>query len=153
MPVIGSGISGAVAHCHGSINWVSGAATECDIADQYEDVVGTFSGNNDVHFSTAADGLVTFSGADNSDIQFTGVANLQSDKICNADLTLEINDSPSVYTTHFEFTAPNKIKNIAIVGMMVLNNGDTLRAIIRSDTILTDFTFTSLNGVFWGTGE
>jgi hypothetical protein len=150
MPLVGGGPVPRGPTNRGSARLVAQADTTCTNAGEYYPINGSFTGNGDVYFSTDPDGMVHFSGPNNSFIVFVGVADLVANKACNMLLTLKYNDIFTGYPTPHEFIPQDKIANIAGMDFFVLQNGDTLQAVVQSDVPDTIFTVQALVGLLFG---
>lgn len=134
----------------GSAKLIAESDTFCENADQYYPINGVFEAKTYVKFSTDVNGLVTFDGLDNSFIIFSSVVDLVANKACNMLLTLKYNDIETGYPTPHEFIPQDKLANITGMDYFVLNQGDTLQAVIRSDQPSTTFTISALFGLLFG---
>lgn len=120
--------------------------TECTDADTYYKIDGTWTdGNNcNLGFSYDGTGKITYTGEE-AYFLLNGVSDVSADKVCTITYGMYLNGSlvTGAETPH---TFPNatSTSTIAISNIIKLNKGDYIEVYVKSDTINTTVTSSTL---------
>lgn len=120
--------------------------------DQYYKINGTWSDGNSLGFSVSPTGVLTYFGCNKCCFLFSGVSDVQADKVCQITYSLYINGVlVSGAETPASFEHANSIKSISITDIIDLYKGDEIEVYAKSDTATTKITPSTLVITFLGT--
>lgn len=136
-------------HGHGQLRLQSQAVTSLINPNEYKKVSGTFI-DGQRHGFEVVNNKLKYTGPSGACFHFSGSSDLQVNKACQITYGLFINGqlAPGSETPH-TFPSPAKISSISITVIIKLNQGDELETFVKSDTINTDVTISSLGIVCW----
>jgi len=123
----------------------------CTNADQYYQVTGTFSGNDQSKNFTISDidDDITYSGSGGYFL-LNGVSGVKSSKVATITYALFKNGSlVSQATTPFEYTQANTTKDIAITDILTINENDYFDVRAKSSVASNTLTIKDLRLTFW----
>jgi len=125
--------------------------TDTTVINTYVKILGIFADGCARNFEIIDDNKLKFIGPDNSEFLVNGTSDLSVNKACKTTYGLFINDAlaPGTETPH-SFPASARTQNISITGIVILNKNDEIDVHVKSDTLNTKITVSTLRVTFWG---
>lgn len=137
-------------HGRGQLILTAPADTDTTTVDTYVKIVGTFADGLANNFTIVANKL-KWNGKNGTVFLVNGTSDLSVDKTCKTTYGLFKNGVlvPGAETPH-DFPASLKVSSISITGIVSLDNGDEIDVHVKSDTINTKISVSTLRVTFWG---
>lgn len=145
--MIGNGLK---LHGRGQLRLTAPADTDTTTTNTYVKIVGTFDDGLANDFTIVGNKL-KWNGNDGTVFLVNGSSDLSVDKTCKTHYGLFKNGVliPGAETPH-DFPASLKVSSISITGIVSLDKNDEIDVHVKSDTLNTKISVSTLRVTFWG---